>query len=169
MCEFKSAIVLKDRVYVADHDHHDEMLTELGISDVRMDPPFVRVELSPVDDNKESDVDGWMLKVDQDILPDWWVEEVDLPRIKDAIKAWQAEHVFTDGTHEVKDGIYYASGNATVRASDNATVRAWGNATVIFPKNWYGNPNVTVSGYAVYVNHNDRTVMSESTLTVIGG
>ena len=201
MCDFKSAIVLKDRVYVPDHDHHDQMLTELEIPDTRMNPPFVRVELSPADGNKASDVEGWMLKVDQDILPDWWLEKVDLPRIKEAVKKWQAEHVFTSGQHAVNDGIYYALGNATVEAYDNATVEAYdnatveacnnatvkacnnatvkacnnatveacNNATVIFPCGRWGEPKVTVTGEAVYINHNTRTITSESKLTLIGG
>jgi hypothetical protein len=69
MCDFKSAIVLKDRVYVPDHDSHETMLEELGIKDdfANASKRFVRVELSPTDGNKAGDVEDWKLKVDQDI------------------------------------------------------------------------------------------------------
>ena len=83
MCQFKSAIVLKNRVYVPDHDSHGDMLQELGITDdyAHASKVFVRAELSPADGDKTSDVYGWKLKVDQDITPDWWDESVDAQRI----------------------------------------------------------------------------------------
>ena len=33
MCQFKSALCLKDRVFVPDYDSHDRMLEELKIPD----------------------------------------------------------------------------------------------------------------------------------------
>ena len=49
MCKLKSAIILKDRVFVPDYDSHDKMLKELGIKDTRENAErlFVRAELSP--------------------------------------------------------------------------------------------------------------------------
>ena len=35
MCKLKSAIILKDRVFIPDYDSHDEMLKELGIKDTK--------------------------------------------------------------------------------------------------------------------------------------
>ena len=160
MCDFKSGIVLKDRVYVPDRDSHNQMLSELGLRDDfdTASKLFVRVELSPTDGNKASDVDGWKLKVDQDILPDWWQEPIDLPRVKAAVKDWCAKHILTSGVHEVRDGIWYALGNATVEAGDNATV--------IHPFGWYGKPNVTVSDGAVFVNHNKRAIATKADFTM---
>ena len=72
MCRFKSALVLKNRIFVPDYDSHDKMLQELGIKDnfTNASKVFVRVELFPADGNVFSAVDDWEMKVDQDILPE---------------------------------------------------------------------------------------------------
>ena len=133
MCQFKSAICLKDRVFVPDYDSHSKMLEELHIEDdfVHASKVFVRVELVPEDGDKTSDVDEWKLNVDQDVLPDWWNENDCLPRIKAAVKVWCNNHILRTGMHTARDGIWYAWGNATVVAFDNASVKAHGNASVV--------------------------------------
>jgi hypothetical protein len=132
MCQFKSAICLKDRVFVPDYNSHSKMLEELHIEDdfVHASKVFVRVELVPEDGDKTSDVDEWKLNVDQDVLPDWWNENDCLPRIKAAVKVWCNNHILRTGMHTVRDGIWYAHDNASVEAHDNASVEAHGNASV---------------------------------------
>ena len=51
MCKLKSAIALKDRIFMPDYDSHYDMLKELGIEDdfIGASKKFVRVELSPAD------------------------------------------------------------------------------------------------------------------------
>ena len=131
MCKLKSAIVLKDRVYCPDHDSHDRMLTELGIKDTYENASslFVRIELSPTDGRADGDVDGWRLKVDQDILPDWWVEEVDVPRVRAAVKAWCGVHVLRDGYHKLRDGKWYLYGNASAKLYGNASAELYNSAS----------------------------------------
>ena len=60
MCQFKSALVLKDKIFLPDYDSHDKMLQELEIEDnfTNASKVFVRVELSPTDGNIFSDVGG---------------------------------------------------------------------------------------------------------------
>ena len=132
MCRFKSGICLKDRVFVPDYDSHSRMLEELHIEDdfAHASKVFVRVELSPADGDKTSDIDGWKLNVDQDVLPDWWNEKVDLPRIKAAVKSWCDIHVLRNGEHTVRDGVWYAYGSASVKACGRASVKACGRASV---------------------------------------
>ena len=132
MCRFKSGICLKDRVFVPDYDSHSRMLEELHIEDdfAHASKVFVRVELSPIDGDKASDVGGWKLNVDQDVLPDWWDETVDLPRIKAAVKSWCDIHVLRNGAHTVRDGVWYAYGSASVKACDSASVKAYDSASV---------------------------------------
>ena len=141
MCQFKSAICLKDRVFVPDYNSHSKMLEELHIEDdfVHASKVFVRVELVPEDGDKTSDVDEWKLNVDQDVLPDWWNENDCLPRIKAAVKVWCNNHILRTGMHTVRDGIWYvcnnasvkAYGNASIEAHDNAGVKAYNNSSVI--------------------------------------
>ena len=46
MCQFKSALVLKDKIFLPDYDSHDKMLQELEIEDnfTNASKVFVRVE-----------------------------------------------------------------------------------------------------------------------------
>ena len=135
MCQLKSCLVLKDRVYCPDYDSHQDMLDKLGIKDdyLHASKTFVRVELTPPDGVKSlmEPLDRWTLKVDQDVTPEWWDAEADRQRVEEAVEAWRREHVFAEGEHIVKDGEVYACGNATVKAFDSATVKACGSATVI--------------------------------------
>lgn len=146
MCSFKSALCLRDRVFVPDYDSHEDMLKELGIKDdyLNASKTFVRVELSPEDGDKSSDPMGWKLKVDQDIRPDWFDPDLYEPRIKQAIADWCAVHVIKGGKREVRDGVWYACDSATV----------------ILPKNFQTDKPVILSGEAVCVNHKTHTIRS---------
>ena len=134
MCQLKSCLVLKDRVYCPDYDHHQDMLEKLGIKDdyLGASKTFVRVELTPPDGLKSlmEPLDKWTLIVDQDIAPEWWDEEADRPRVEEAVEAWRKEHVFTEGERIVRNGKVYALDDAMVKACNSAIVRACGNATV---------------------------------------
>ncbi len=133
MCNFKSALCLKDRVFVPDYDSHDQMLEELKIPDdfAHASKVFVRVELSPADGDPTSDPMGWRIRIDQDILPDWFVHEVDEQRVKIAISEWCKVHVLRSGIHEVNEGKWIATGNSKVVAWGNSTVDAWDNSKVV--------------------------------------
>ena len=134
MCQLKSCLVLKDRVYCPDYDSHQDMLDKLVIKDDYLcaSKTFVRVELLPPDGVQSlmDPLDKWTLKVDQDVTPEWWDEKADRQRVEEAVEAWRREHVFADGEHIVKAGKVYACGRATVKACDNAMVKAYDNATV---------------------------------------
>ena len=168
MCQFKSALCLKDRVFVPDYDSHDRMLKELGIPDdfTNASKTFVRVELSPADGDKSSDPMGWRIKIDQDILPDWFDHNRDKARVKTAIADWCKVHVLREGTHEVHSGVWYAYGNATVKAYDNATVTAFDNATVILPRAWQTNKPVELHDSSICINHKTHTIKSAITWKV---
>ena len=186
MCEFKSAICLKDRVFVPDYDSHDRMLKELKIPDTEYhaEHTFVRVELSPADGDMTSDPMGWKIRIDQDILPDWFVHKVDEERVKVAVADWCKVHVLRRGKHEVHEGVWIAYDSATVTAYDSATVKAYNSATVtaygsatvkaydsatvIIPKSWGTSKPVQLNGNAICVNHRDKTVKSASKWTMEG-
>lgn len=79
MCEFKSAIILKNKVVLAPdgNESHSDLLNKLGIDDNRMNAmkTFVRAELTPKKGDRSSAVDTWIYKVDQDIVPDWYEKD----------------------------------------------------------------------------------------------
>ena len=95
MCKLKSAIVLKDRIFMPDYDSHSQMLDELGIEDdyLGASKKFVRVELSPQNGDVFSDIDTGTLTVDQDIKPDWFSDEDCKPRMIEAVKSWAKTHI----------------------------------------------------------------------------
>lgn len=134
MCQLKSCLVLKDRVFCPDYNSHQSMLEELGIEDdyLHASKTFVRVEFTPLDNTKSlmEPLDKWTLNVDQDVTPEWWDEKADRQRVEEAVETWRKGHVFTEGKHSVKAGKVYAYGNAIVTAYNDATVIAYDSTTV---------------------------------------
>ena len=135
MCMFKSGIILKDEVFVPDYDSHTDMLSELKIKDTEANARklFVRAELLPPCGNVFIPIDEWIFKVDQDIRPDWFVEEYEKERMREAVKKWAVNHI-----HIGKDNLVINSGGGhcikdckNVVVCDSATVKeVCGSATV---------------------------------------
>mgnify|MGYP006865381720 CR=1 FL=1 len=79
MCNFKSGIILKNKVVLTPegNESHSDLLENLGIEDNHMNAAktFVRAELIPQNDDKMTNVREWRYKVDQDIVPDWYEKD----------------------------------------------------------------------------------------------
>ena len=126
MCQLKSGIILKNRVFVPEYDSHTEMLEELGIKDdyLNASKTFVRAELSPANGDVFSDIDTWKLTVDQDITPKWYDEDTYKPQVVEAVKAWAKDHI-----HIGVDGLKIATGrNHYIKNCKD--VQIYGSATV---------------------------------------
>lgn len=97
MCNFKSGVILKNRVVLAPegNESHSDLLESLGIEDNHMNASktFVRAELIPQNDDKMSDVKEWGYKVDQDIVPDWYEKDPERyeQEFKDAVEKYMEE------------------------------------------------------------------------------
>lgn len=166
MCQLKSCLVLKDRVFCPDYNSHQQMLEELGIEDdyLHASKTFVRVEFTPPDNTKSliEPLDRWTLEVDQDIVPEWWDEKADRQRVEEAVEIWRKGHVFTEGKHIVIAGTVYAYGDtevqvyndATVTAYDSTTVKAYNNAKVYA----FGKTTVETVSNAPVEAYDDTTV-----------
>ena len=144
MCKLKSAIILKDRIFMPDYDSHSKMLEELKITDdyFNASKVFVRAELSPENGDVFSDIDGWEFSVDQDITPDWFDEKDCAERMRNTVKEWAKTHIFI-GQNDLKishgENIFIKDCE-DVDICDNATVEnIYGNTTV---ENIYGNATV---------------------------
>ena len=76
MCQFKSGIILKNRIVLAPegNESHSDLLESLHIDDnsVNMMKKFVRAELVPPNYNIAADINLWKFRVDQDFVPDWF-------------------------------------------------------------------------------------------------
>ena len=96
MCKLKSAIILKDRIFMPDYDSHSEMLEERKITDdyFNASKVFVRAELTPENGDAFSDIDGWKFSVDQDITPEWFDEKDCAERMRNTVKDWANTHIF---------------------------------------------------------------------------
>ncbi len=145
MCMFKSMLLLKDKVFCPNYDSHEDMINETGMEHGPMRENFVRVEITPPDDDLTVPIDKWKYKVDQDYLPEWYVEEVDKPRCFDALKAWAVKHILVgQDVPEVKQGEFVVLVNCntgivkgTVQEVRGGTVqKVWDGGTV--QKVWDG-------------------------------
>ena len=196
MCKLKSAIILKDRIFMPDYDSHSKMLEELGITDdyFNASKVFVRAELSPAYGDVFSNIDSWEFSVDQDITPEWFDEKDCAERMRNTVKEWAKTHIFigqngltiSHGENIfIKDcedvdicgdaTVETICGNATVQnIYDNATVKyIYGNATVKYiygkatVKNICGNATVeNICGNAMVIS-SPYTKWNNSTSMVI--
>ncbi len=121
MCQFKSGIILKNKVVLAPegNESHSDLLESLGIEDIDMNAlkTFVRAELIPEDDNKMTDVKKWRYKVDQDIVPDWYEKDPERYEqdfrnaVEEYMEGWRKQFKFICGHYwtSIQDGnlTYY--------------------------------------------------------------
>lgn len=121
MCQFKSGIILKNRVVLTPegNESHSDLLGSLRIEDTYENAvkTFVRAELIPKDNDKMSDVKDWRYKVDQDIVPDWYEKdperyELDFRKaVEEYMEEWKKNFKFICGYYwtSVTDGnlTYY--------------------------------------------------------------
>lgn len=183
MCRFKSAIILKDEVFVPDYDHHSKMLAELKIKNTRKNAErlFIRAELLPPNGNVFSPVEEWEFCVDQDIIPDWYVAEHDKRRMIEAVKKWAEKHIFIGkdnltlsdgGTYYLKnckDATLRGKSTATLRENSTATLRGkstailWENSTAIL----WENSTVTLFGDNTATLYGDSTAILWGNSTAI--
>ena len=126
MCKMKSAIILKDRIFIPDYDSHSDMLKELGIEDTGKNAAmlFVRAELSPKNGDVFTSIDEWIFEVDQDIKPDWFVESYEKERMVQAVKEWAKNRI-----HLGIDGLKINSG-ANHYIKDCKNVEVYGSASI---------------------------------------
>ena len=163
MCKLKSAIILKDRIFMPDYDSHSKMLEELKITDdyFNASKVFVRAELVPENEDAFSDIDNWKFSVDQDITPEWFDEKDCTERMRNTVKEWAKTHIFI-GQNELKishgENIFIKDcknvdicGKATVKyiCGDATVENICGNSTVNYI---YGNATVINSPYTKWNN-----------------
>ena len=147
MCMFKSMLLLKDKVFCPNYDSHEDMINETGMEHGPMRENFVRVEITPPDDDLTVPIDKWKYKVDQDYLPEWYVEELDKPRCFDALKAWAVKHILVgQDVPEVKQGEFVVLVNCNTGIVKGTVQKVWGGTV---QKVWDGGTVQKVLGGTV--------------------
>ena len=96
-------------------------------------------------------------------MPEWWNEAERLPQLKELVETWMRKHTIYAGEHEVADGIWFATGSATVKAIGSATVRVYGNATV----NAYNSATVNARDSATVNAYDSATVNARDSAIVM--
>lgn len=179
MCQFKGAILLKDRVFMPAYDSHQKMLEELGIEDTRKNAErlFVRAELLPPKGDVFRPVEHWKFHVDQDIVPDWFVREYEEKRMREAVAEWAGEHIY-DGVSGIQKiveqgtELYFFRDckdvSVVARGSSTATVWACGGSKIKLKGHTIGKTddlffteigkNATLSDSAVLLDYRNKTV-----------
>jgi len=135
MCQMKSGLILKDKIFLPDYDSHTDMLDELGIEDNEKNASskFIRAELYPKNGDVFSPIETWIFHVDQDILPDWYVPKYDEERMRKAVKDWAKDHIHVgvNGLKISSGSNHYIKDCKDVEICDSATVEnICGSATV---------------------------------------
>ena len=134
MCKLKSAIVLKDRIFMPDYDSHERMIKELGLKDdyLGASKTFVRVELSPENGDVFSAIENWKLTVDQDIRPEWFSEDECKLLLIEKVKEWATTHILVgiDDTELSGESVCYIKDCKNVTACDSSSVTAYGSSSV---------------------------------------
>lgn len=99
MCNFLSAVLFKNEVYIAPiyNQSHSALLRKLKVKDNNMlRTKFVKIELLPYEGNILSDVDKWRYVVDQDNTPEWYDENKDEyeDRVRSEARRWLKRNIF---------------------------------------------------------------------------
>ena len=115
MCQFKSGIILKNKIVVAPgkDDSHSNLLESLGIQDdyIGASKTFVRAELVPNNNewwiSPEEHPGKWTFVVDQDIVPEWFCREESEKEFRVAVCTWWKSHILVDQKLEKLESGYY--------------------------------------------------------------
>ncbi len=115
MCQFKSGIILKNKIVVAPgkDDSHSNLLESLGIQDdyIGASKTFVRAELVPKNNewwiSPEEHPEKWTFVVDQDIVPEWFCKEESEKEFRAAVCTWWKSHILVDQKLEKLESGYY--------------------------------------------------------------
>ena len=122
MCKPASFIITSSSILWCDSDSHEDIIKKYNLDDSTCNPNFVRVEITPPDNNYSIDISTWEYRVDQDFLPDWYNSENCERFAREELKSW-AKHKM-------------------VKNVSNITVENFGKKTMVF----INCKNVVVSG-----------------------
>ena len=163
MCKLKSAIVLKDRIFMPDYDSHERMIKELGLKDdyLGASKTFVRVELSPENGDVFSAIENWKLTVDQDIRPEWFFEDECKLLLIEKVKEWATTHILV-GIDDIElsgESVCYIKDCKNVKACGSSSVKACGSSSVTA----YDSSVITNSLFFTWKKQDDLILKDRST------
>jgi hypothetical protein len=169
MCKPASFVLTKDRVFWSMHtDSHTEIIDEYGLhEDGARGPNVVKVEISPDNEQLDSDPGTWVYKLDQDITPEWYDAEECERRARAALAEWVSARMIGWGDRELSRGNVFVYGNAWAALHDTSAATLFGNARATL----FGNATARMYGNALAtLNGNARaTLYDNATATLFNG
>ena len=122
MCEFISALVLRNGDLVCDPEHtdsHEDLVDSIGYADKGNDA-FVRVEFLPPDGNY-ADANAYGLRVDEDVKPDWFNDALE-QRIIESLRDRVRRMIVADERRMLLGGCWILAAGANVRRAVKARI-----------------------------------------------
>jgi hypothetical protein len=121
MCQFKSAIVLKngDIIHSYYTDSHEDLVDMMELRD-NGNGGFVRVEFFPRENNY-ADVSAYKLSVDQPDTPDWWTDEM-AKRTETFLREVVKRMIVRENKKCLVGGAYILAGNAQIERCVDANI-----------------------------------------------
>ena len=162
MCQPASFIVTKDNVFWKHGSNsHEQIMKENNLTDSKdqRPPDFVRVEITPPNNDFVLLFEKWVYKVDQDMLPDWYVKDFDEERIRKELPKWYDSHIkgqITDINNITQTAGYRSTQTAGVgtvqicRWYDNG----WQVATRIITEETANKPYKCIKGVWTLIEEN---------------
>jgi hypothetical protein len=129
MCQFFSAIIVKDNILYNKHnDQHENLIENHNLDDSTLEPNFVRVELIPPNGNNyfEKDLNKWIFNVDQDLIPKWFDKKVAAAQTRATLKSFYNEIIFEDKKDLVfKNNKRVFLKNSSAILCDRSSAKLW--------------------------------------------
>jgi len=149
------------------------MIQELKLDDSTNQPKFVRVEITPKDNDLfNHNLDNWQMRVDQDFRPDWFDSEKTEEELKEQLKKWfEQRFIIDDNSWQKREGQKIFLRNSSVEAWGNSSVEAWGNSSVVARENSsvvaWGNSSVEAWGNSSVEAWGNSSVVARENSSVV--
>ena len=131
MCKAASFIVtMNDILFSEKSDSHEEIIRENNLDD--SDINFVRVEISPPNNDYQQPFDLWVFSTDQTNVPDWYNAENAERFCREKLPIWAKFHIFTcDSKHDGGNlSLIFLAGKHEIKGQTGGDVLALNTSTV---------------------------------------
>ena len=134
MCKPASMVVTKDKVlYGTTSNSHSIIHDQHGLTDDKLPPDHVNVEIVPPEKGGipqyDAPFDQWEYRVDQDILPDWYVAECDEQRVRNKLPEWHQDHIVRMNT-DAPFVSFTGGDSSTLTGGDRSTLTGGYHSTL---------------------------------------
>ena len=137
MCNFLSGLTFSPKLEgwygrfysdPAHTDHHLEMESALKLTDRHDDPHWAKWEFTP--SVKIDDFDSYLFRLDEERKPEWWNDEIQAETVEFA-KQQLATVILSTGSHEVKEGRVWLTGDAHAVLRGSSSAVLWGSSSAV--------------------------------------